>query len=173
MNRSHCRLITLLLCGVLGGGTVSGLAPIWGLSRAWAAEPVRLERSEAWAPLAIAAPVTGRTSDDSVSIDGNGTRTCCVGWQFLWGRLILAACDRQPDLIVTHATVIGGKGLVEGTVTVPGPAMKPFQTITREHKVHLVLGTKQRDGDAYYNSSVVIGHGGEIVGVYHKVHLDS
>jgi len=317
MNRSHCRRITLLLCGALGAGALSGLAPSWGLSRAGAAElPIRLERTEAWAPLAIAAPVTGRTSDDSVSIEGNGTRTCCGGWQFLysgvagkhayrvrtrvehqglahardslvvvvlydawsptqketgerpcnylvphlvsdnamdfeavvvppegatrmtvrtifrwsergrsrwatpriepaslpakkpvkicvvstrtstpagtkvqplsrglglpddvarsvdvWGSLILAACDRKPHLIVTPETVIGGKGLVEGSVTVPGPAMKPFQTIAREHKVHLVLGTKQRDGDACYNSAVVIGPGGEIVGVYHKVHL--
>ena len=305
----------MLLGSVLG--IYSGLAIICGLSRAGAAEPpVRLERSETWAPLAVAAPVSGRTSDDSVSIEGNGTRTCCGGWQFLytgiagkqayrvrtrvehqgvahardslaavvlydawphtqietgerpcnyllphlvsdnaidfeavvmppegatrmtvrtifrwsergrtrwtapriepaslpekkpvkicvvstrtstpahtkvqplsrglglpdevarsvdvWGCLILAACEHKPNLVVTPETVIGGKGLVDGSVTVPGPAMKPFQTIAREHKVHLVLGTKQHDGDAFYNSAVVIGPGGEIIGVYHKVHL--
>ena len=49
----------------------------------------------------------------------------------VWGSLILTACDRKPKLIVTPEIVIGGKGLVEGSVTVPGPAMKPFQTIAR------------------------------------------
>jgi predicted amidohydrolase len=306
----------LLLCCALGGWTVSDLAPSQVLSRANAAEPLLLKHCEPWAPIAIAAPITGHASDDHVSIEGNGTRTCCGGWQFLymgvtgkrayrirtraeyqglahardslvalvlydawspsqvetgqrpcnyllpsssaddavdfeavvvppegttrmtvryifrwaehgrsrwtmpriepaalpekkpvkicvvsprppfpartevrplsrglglpddvarsvdvWGSLILAACERKPQLIVTPELVIGGKGLVEGSVTVPGPAMTPFQAIAREHKVHLVLGTKQRDGDGYYNSAVVIGPQGEILGVYHKVHL--
>jgi len=89
----------------------------------------------------------------------------------VWASLVEAACLRKPQLIVTPEIVIGGEGLVEGSVAVPGPAMKPFEGLAREHRTHLALGVKQRDGDAFYNSAVLIGPDGNIVGVYRKVHL--
>jgi predicted amidohydrolase len=88
-----------------------------------------------------------------------------------WGSLILTACQRKPDLIVTPEVVIGGKRLVEGSVAVPGPATRPFETIARQHHVYLVLGTRERAGDAFYNSAVLVGPAGKVVGVYRKVHL--
>ncbi len=89
----------------------------------------------------------------------------------LWASLIQAACLRKPQLVVTPEVVIGGESLVEGSVVVPGPATKPFEQLAREHRTHLVLGVKQRDGDAFYNSAVLIGPDGNVAGVYHKVHL--
>ena len=72
---------------------------------------------------------------------------------------------------MTPEVVIGGRDLVEGSVAVPGPAMKPFEELARQHRTHLVLGVKQRDGDVFYNSAVLIGPEGSVAGVYHKVHL--
>ena len=89
----------------------------------------------------------------------------------LWGSLILAACQRKPQLVVTPEVVIGGKDAIEGSVVVPGPATQSFEKIAREHQVHLVLGLRERDHDALYNSAVLVGPEGKVQGVYRKVHL--
>lgn len=89
----------------------------------------------------------------------------------LWGSLVLKACEEKPDLIVTPEVVIGGKDRFEGSIAVPGPATEPFEKIAREHRVHLVLGVRERDGDAVYNSAVLISPKGNVQGVYRKVHL--
>lgn len=88
-----------------------------------------------------------------------------------WATLVLAACRGKPQLIVTPEIVIGGRKLVEGAVVVPGPATRPFEKIAREHQVHLVLGLRERAGDAIYNSAVLVGPPGKVLGVYRKVHL--
>lgn len=91
----------------------------------------------------------------------------------LWGSLILKACDEKPQLIVTPEVVIGGKSFIKGAITVPGPATEPFQKIAKKHATHLVLGVRERDGDAVRNSAVLIAPNGEVGGVYRKVHLAS
>jgi predicted amidohydrolase len=309
MNKSRCLQLNLLLWVLLGGWA-------FGNRAADAADVVKLQQGEAWSPKAIATPFTSRTADGAITIKGNGTRTCCGGWQFfytgvhggqayrirtrvehqglanardslvalvlydewkpaqheigrrpcnyllpkpadsqtmnleavvvppegatgmtvryifrwtehgssrwlppqieptvapqrepvkvcvvsvgrqrpaqtkvrpfsqglslprdvaesvdIWASVIEAACQRKPQLIVTPEVVIGGKDLVEGSVVVPGPATKPFEELAREHRVHLVLGLNQRDGDAFYNSAVLIGPDGEVAGIYRKVHL--
>jgi predicted amidohydrolase len=90
-----------------------------------------------------------------------------------WASLVEVACQRKPQLIVTPELVIGGTPLVEGSVAVPGPATRPFARLAREHQVHLVLGVKERAGDAVYNSAVLLGPDGKLLGVYRKVHLAS
>lgn len=88
----------------------------------------------------------------------------------LWGTLALEACKRQPDLILTPEVVVKGKDM-EASPEIPGPATRPFEEIARKHNVWLVVGMKERKGNAYYNSAVLIGPPGKVYGVYHKVHL--
>lgn len=89
----------------------------------------------------------------------------------LWASLVLEACRRNPDLIVTPEVVIGGKDIWEGAIDVPGPATRPFQKMAQEHHVHVVLGVRERTKDTLYNSAVLLGPDGGIAGVYRKVHL--
>jgi len=91
----------------------------------------------------------------------------------LWGSLILKACQEKPQLIVTPEIVIGGTDFSKGAITVPGPATEPFQKIARVHATRLVLGVRERDGDAVRNSAVLIASDGQVRGVYRKVHLAS
>lgn len=88
-----------------------------------------------------------------------------------WAKLVLDACQREPQLIVLPETVIGGRHPLEGAITVPGPATAPFEKIARDHHVHLLLGVNERSGDARYNSAVLISSEGKLAGVYRKVHL--
>lgn len=88
-----------------------------------------------------------------------------------WASLILDACDRKPQFILTPETIIGGPNPLENAITVPGPATRPFEQIAREHGVHLMLGVYERAGDARHNSTVLISPEGKVAGVYRKVHL--
>ena len=89
----------------------------------------------------------------------------------LWGSLIAAACKEKPQLVVTPEVVIGGKDFRDGAIEVPGPATRPFEKIARENGAYLVLGLRERSGQAVYNSAVLVSPEGKIQGVYHKVHL--
>lgn len=89
----------------------------------------------------------------------------------LYGSLALEACKRKPDLILTPEIAIGGKNAMTGSVEVPGPATRVFEKIAREHGVHLILGMRQREGDAFYNICALIGPEGKVDGIYRKVHL--
>ena len=59
-------------------------------------------------------------------------------------------------------------GFVE---TVPGPATERVAEVARQHNMHIVFGIFERDGERLYNTAVLMGGKGEILGKYHKVHL--
>jgi N-carbamoylputrescine amidase len=53
-----------------------------------------------------------------------------------------------------------------------GPTIAAMQPLAREKKVVLVCPIFEKDGeDTFYNSAIVIDSGGEILGVYRKVHI--
>ena len=51
-----------------------------------------------------------------------------------------------------------------------GPTTDAWSEVAAKHKLHIVAGINERDGQALYNSSVVIGPEGYI-GTFRKVHL--
>jgi N-carbamoylputrescine amidase len=51
-----------------------------------------------------------------------------------------------------------------------GPTSEAWMEVAARHDLHIVAGINERDGDALYNSSVVIGPHGH-VGTFRKVHL--
>ena len=55
---------------------------------------------------------------------------------------------------------------------IPGPVTEPVQAVARDLGVHVVLGTYERGPrrGVVYNSSVLIGRSGDILGVYRKTH---
>ncbi|MBX7211584.1 MAG: carbon-nitrogen hydrolase family protein [Verrucomicrobiaceae bacterium] len=116
------------------------------------------------------AKVTAKTKHP-MSIQGLGLAPEVEKSVNLWAGLILDACDRKPQLIVTPEVIIGGPNPLQNAITVPGPATQPFEKIAREHQVHLMLSVYERAGDARHNSTVLISPEGKVVGVYRKVHL--
>lgn len=51
-----------------------------------------------------------------------------------------------------------------------GPTCQAWIKVAMEHGLHIVAGINEREGQALYNSSVVIGPEGYI-GTFRKVHL--
>jgi len=56
-------------------------------------------------------------------------------------------------------------------VPAPGPETDVFAEICRQHRMRILLGLFERDGDAVFNTAALIDPQGEIEGKYHKVHL--
>jgi predicted amidohydrolase len=65
----------------------------------------------------------------------------------------------EPDLFA---------GYVE---SIPGPTTERVSEVAEKHNMHVVFGTYERIGDAIYNTAVLMGRTGEIIGKYHKVQL--
>ncbi|XVQ13758.1 carbon-nitrogen hydrolase family protein [Spirillospora sp. CA-255316] len=87
--------------------------------------------------------------------------------------------ETGAELVVLPETCTTGfdpglpaEGLWEVVSQVPGPVTEPFQEAARELGVHLCLGTYERgpDPSTVYNSAVLAGPDGSVLGVYRKTH---
>ncbi len=52
---------------------------------------------------------------------------------------------------------------------VPGPLTEALGAAAAKAKTHVVVGMYERDGETKFNSSVLIGRDGNVIGAYHKV----
>ena len=91
-----------------------------------------------------------------------------------YGDLCRAACEEKPDLIVLPEICLQWQvrgSALDLAVEVPGSETMVFAEMAREYGARIVLGLNERDGDAVYNSALLIGPDGAIEGTYRKVHL--
>ncbi|MFE2870103.1 carbon-nitrogen hydrolase family protein [Embleya sp. NPDC059259] len=78
-----------------------------------------------------------------------------------------------PESVTTGFTpALSAEELWDLVDDVPGALTEPFQERARELGVHLVWGTYERGDDrgVVYNSSVLAGPDGRVLGVYRKTH---
>ncbi len=88
--------------------------------------------------------------------------------------LIEKAAKEKTDLLVLGETItLAGLpgGYVDHAEAIPGPSTDYFCQVAKKHAMHLVVGLIERDGPAIYNTSVLIGPEGELIGKYRKVTL--
>ena len=63
------------------------------------------------------------------------------------------------------------KILREMLETVPGPTTEAVSEISKKYKMFTATNFIERDGDNTFNTTVLIGRAGEIIGKYRKIHL--
>lgn len=69
-------------------------------------------------------------------------------------------------------TLVGnGKTYLEVSEPVPGPTTEFLSTLAKEHEMYIVAGLLEKDGPVLYNTAVLLGRKGELVGKYRKVSL--
>jgi predicted amidohydrolase len=88
--------------------------------------------------------------------------------------LIAEAASKKADLVVLPETLTQvGMGLnyVDAAETIPGPSTSYFGLLAKQHDLYIVAGLVERDGHLVYNTSVLIGPDGNMVGKYRKVTL--
>ena len=92
----------------------------------------------------------------------------------LFAPLVADAADQGADLIVLpeSLTFYGtGRTYVDCAEAVPGPSTKYFGSLAKKHDTHIVAGILERDEHLVYNTSVLLGPDGELIGKYRKVTL--
>ena len=70
--------------------------------------------------------------------------------------------DRSPEAVHAHA------------VPVPGPWLEPFREVARAYRMGICFSVLERAGahdELVYNTALLLGREGELIGTYRKVHL--
>ena len=88
--------------------------------------------------------------------------------------LITEAARQKADLVVLGETldmVNLGRKPADIAEPFPGPATTYFGELARKYGIYIVAGLLERDGRLVYNSAVLLGPDGRIVGKYRKTCL--
>ena len=88
--------------------------------------------------------------------------------------LIAQAAEQKADLVVLGETLtyVGlGKQPSEIAELVPGPATDFFGALARKHDLYIVVGLFERERHLVYNTAVLLGPDGKVVGKYRKTCL--
>ncbi len=88
--------------------------------------------------------------------------------------LVEESAAQKPDIICLPEgiTVIGtGKSYFEVSEPVPGPTTRRLGKLAEKVNAYIVAGIYERSGEVLYNTSVLIGRDGRLVGKYRKTHL--
>ena len=69
-------------------------------------------------------------------------------------------------------TVVGnGKSYYDVGESLPGPTSKRLGELAKELKSYIVAGIYEKEGTVLYNTAILVGRDGQIVGKYRKTHL--
>ncbi len=120
-----------------------------------------------------APPVGRKVRLASVHFKPKGGKTQAENCR-MFAPLIEQAAEKKADLVVLGETVpyVGiGKTPAESSEAVPGPSTKYFGGLAKKHDMYIVFSVYERVGHLVYNTAVLLGPDGEIVGKYRKVTL--
>jgi predicted amidohydrolase len=87
---------------------------------------------------------------------------------------ILEAAKRGAELVVLGETVpaVGLKKKPHETAeAIPGPSSDYFGELAKKYNLHIVLSLHERDRHLVYNTAVLLGPDGKLIGKYRKVCL--
>lgn len=88
--------------------------------------------------------------------------------------LIAEAARQRADLVCLPESLTcyrSGRSMAACAESIPGPSTKYFGRLAKEHNLYIVAGLTEREGPVIYNSAVLLGPSGELVGKYRKVCL--
>lgn len=92
----------------------------------------------------------------------------------LFAPLIEQAAKRDADVIcLPESLTYYGRGLSmeECAEPIPGPSTEYFARLAKQHDLYIVAGLTERFEQAIYNTAILVGPNGELVGKYRKVCL--
>lgn len=88
--------------------------------------------------------------------------------------LLAQAAEQRADLVVLPETLTAtGNGLsyLDAAEPIPGSSSRYFGELAKQHRLHLVVGLVEREAHLIYNTAVLLGPDGELIGKYRKVTL--
>ena len=101
------------------------------------------------------------------------------------GRTAIEKCEQFAPLLAQaaeqHADVVclpesltcyqSGRSMADCAEPIPGPSTEYFATLAKQHDMYIVAGLTEREGVTVYNTSVLLGPSGKLIGKYRKVCL--
>ena len=91
-----------------------------------------------------------------------------------FGRFVEQAGEKKADIVCLPEgiTVVGtGKSYFEVSEPVPGPTTQFLGALAKKLNLYIVAGLYERDGEAVYNTAVLLDRQGRLQGKYRKVCL--
>lgn len=88
--------------------------------------------------------------------------------------LLAQAAAQRADLVVLPETLTAtGNGLsyLDAAEAIPGPSSRYFGELAKQHGLHLVAGLVERDAHLIFNTAILLGPDGVLIGKYRKVTL--
>lgn len=88
--------------------------------------------------------------------------------------LIAQAAEKKADLVVLGETIPSAhvKAKVETLAEpIPGPSTDYFASLAKQHRLHIALSLYERQAHLIYNTAVLLGPEGKLLGKYRKVTL--
>ena len=137
----------------------------------WAAR-ARVEWSEILL-IETAPPASRKVRLATVHYVPNGGKTAMDSCR-QFARFIEDAARQKADLLVLPETLTAtGNGLsyVDAAEMIPGPSTEYFGELALKNGLYLVAGLVEREKHLIYNTAVLIGPDGKLIGKYRKVTL--
>jgi predicted amidohydrolase len=122
---------------------------------------------------AVEAPAPRPVSVAAVNLRPSGSKSSAENLR-RFAELVDRAVPSGTDVILLPEgmTVVStGRTYVDVAEPVPGPATERLGELARSKKSWIVAGLYERDGQAVYNTAVLIDRGGRVTGKYRKVYL--
>ncbi len=88
--------------------------------------------------------------------------------------LLAQAAQKHADLVVLGETIPSAnvKAKPEAIAeSIPGPSTTYFANLAKQHRLHLVFSLYEKEAHLIYNTAVLIGPDGALIGKYRKVSL--
>ncbi len=91
-----------------------------------------------------------------------------------FAEFINTAGEQKADIVCLPEgiTVVStGKTYLEVSETIPGPTTRFLGQLAKKHKMYIVAGIYEKEEPVVYNTAVLLGRNGELLGKYRKVTL--
>ncbi|QEG02609.1 (R)-stereoselective amidase [Stieleria maiorica] len=88
--------------------------------------------------------------------------------------LIEKAAGQNADLVCLPESLTcyrSGRSMSQCAESIPGPSTEYFGDLAKKHDLYIVAGLTEREGAILYNTSVLLGPSGKLIGKYRKVCL--
>jgi len=136
----------------------------------WAPEGIAEWSDIEFAPTSTPEPRKVRLATVHFRPSGKSQRENCEEF----APLVAEAARQRADLVVLGETVpyVGVKKKPHETAeAIPGPTTDYFGTLAASHNLHIVLSLYERDEHLVYNTAVMLGPDGKLIGKYRKICL--
>jgi predicted amidohydrolase len=136
----------------------------------WAPNGIAEWSDVEFAPTTAPAPRKVRLATIHYRPSGKSSRKNCEEY----APLVAEAARQQANLVVLGETVpyVNVKKKPHETAeAVPGPTTEYFGQLAKLHDLHIVLSLYERDEHLVYNTAVLVGPDGKLIGKYRKICL--